>query len=105
MNSAQWQRTRRLQLSRQPFCEECRKQGRITAAQCVHHIEPIESAKTKEKMADLAFRMSNLQSLCYDCHHEIHTGSHTKEAHQQRNNDRLEQWKAKHLKNKTNDTE
>lgn len=85
---------------RQPFCEQCKSQGIITAAQCVHHIKPIESGKTPEQMETLAFSMGNLMSLCFDCHSEIHKAerSHSREAHQQRTRDRLEQWKARHTK-------
>lgn len=101
MNSAQWKRTRAQKLSNQPFCEECAKQGIVTAAQCVHHLKPIESAPPGQ-MAELAYAMGNLESLCYECHHKIHADmrSHSRDVHKQRNQSRLQQWIANHTNNK-----
>ena len=89
-----------VQLTKQPFCQECARQGIVTAAQCVHHIKPIESAKTPEQMEELAFNFGNLSSLCFEHHAAVHAAerSHSREAHQQRTRDRLEQWKARHTK-------
>lgn len=86
-----------------PLCQECQREGIIKAAQCVHHITPIESAKSTEQMELLAFSVSNLQSLCFECHSAIHKAerSHSRDAHLKREKDRLKQWKSKHNKNGT----
>lgn len=100
MNSKLWQQTRREKIARNPLCEECMKEKRITPTQCVHHLTEIESAKTDKEAWDLATSMNNLQSLCFVCHHKIHAEkrSHSKEAHKQRNSERLERFKSRHFK-------
>jgi len=60
-NSPAWKETRRRQLTAVPYCEECRREGRLTKATMVDHMVPI--AQGGERYAP-----SNLQSLCYSCH-------------------------------------
>ena len=98
MNSKAWRETRAAKLHANPLCERCKAEGYITSAHCVHHIIPIESGRTDDECMELATRWSNLMALCDRCHAEIHTkeGYHTKEAHQQRNMDRLRQWIERH---------
>lgn len=61
-----WQLVRRLKLSRNPLCEWCESgRGAVVAADMVHHIKPITSHP------DLRLDMSNLQSLCHDCHEVV----------------------------------
>lgn len=100
MNSALWQRTRREKIARNPLCEECMKRGVVTPTQCVHHLTEIESAKTDAEAWELATSMGNLQSLCFACHHEIHAAkrSHSKEAHKQRNSERMQRWIERHTR-------
>ena len=43
-----------------PLCEECKRKGIITPAQCVDHIIPAP-------ICEDFFDESNLQSLCYEC--------------------------------------
>ena len=95
MNSAEWRRVRNAQLTRQPECERCAAAGRVTLAQCVHHITPIESGRTDAECIRLAFATGNLQSLCYACHRDIHAAehSHSLDAHLEREQQRLEAWK------------
>lgn len=55
-----------------PLCEDCLKNGKVTAAEEVHHIKPFMSGATDiEKMA-LAVDPNNLVSLCHDCHMKRH---------------------------------
>lgn len=98
MNSKEWRQLRVQKLRADPLCERCHEQGYITAARCVHHIVPVESGRTDDDCRRLAFLWTNLQSLCFQCHAEIHKAerSHSKVAHQQRSKDRLAQWIAKH---------
>jgi 5-methylcytosine-specific restriction protein A len=78
MNSARWKYLREKKLHANPECEECAKKGKIRLAVEVHHIVPIESAPDFEGMKRLAFDYANLESVCRECHHEIHRemGSH-----------------------------
>ena len=94
MNSNRWREVRAAQMLREPYCEECKKEGFFTPVQCVHHRIEIENAKTEREAYELAYAASNLVSLCFDCHNAIHTRrrSHSKEAHKARENTRLQQW-------------
>ena len=59
--SRQWRVLRAVKLQQNPLCEECQRQGRLTPAQMVDHIVPIN--KGGEPLA-----LENLQSLCNRCH-------------------------------------
>lgn len=50
-----------MKLEQQPMCEECERRGRLTPAQMVDHIVPINKGGTP-------LDMDNLQSLCNACH-------------------------------------
>ena len=47
-------------------CVECRKGGRYTRADTVHHIRHLRDAP------ELALTPENLESVCRDCHARIH---------------------------------
>ncbi|OIJ17646.1 HNH endonuclease [Anaerobacillus alkalilacustris] len=47
-------------------CRECRRYGKATQADMVHHVYPME---THPK---LAFNNDNLISLCNRCHEKMH---------------------------------
>ena len=98
MNSARWRRLRDEWIREHPLCEECKRKGIVEPARCVHHITPIESGRNDKQCEDLAFSRANLQALCYQCHADIHKAenSHSKEAHKQRAQERLQQWIARH---------
>lgn len=99
MNSKRWHEVRARKVAQNPLCEECQKEGIVKPTQCVHHITEIESAKTDAEAWDLATSFNNLVSLCFDCHHKIHTQrkSHSKAMHKERNKTRLQQWAARHF--------
>ena len=96
MGSADWRRVRAQQLAEHPFCELCAKKGLYyqTGATEVHHIVPIDSARTEEEAERLAYSPSNLMSLCHKCHSDLHKAesSHSKEAHQRRAEEELARW-------------
>ena len=102
-NSKEWKQLREAKLQRQPKCEMCLKEGRkrgikrgyVRSATCVHHIVPIETAKTKDEMRRLAFDANNLRSLCFACHARIHKelGSNTAKIVRQRAEARQDRWK------------
>lgn len=96
MNSREWRRLRAAKLEANPLCERHLKDGKIVAASVVHHVVEVESGHSESECRALAYSWANLQSLCRECHAEIHkaSGYHTGKAHQQREQDRLEQWKS-----------
>jgi 5-methylcytosine-specific restriction enzyme A len=60
-HSTEWRRCRQNFLIEHPFCEECRKHGRLTRATLVDHIVPI-------RQGGAALDENNLQALCSSCH-------------------------------------
>lgn len=59
----QWQKTRAAFLAINPLCEMCKRQGRYTLAQEVHHIKAVVDGGTNE--------FENLMALCKSCHSKI----------------------------------
>lgn len=99
-NSREWRELRMAKMRANPLCEECAKHGIVRSAHCVHHIVPIETATTMEEMRRLAFcGLGGLMSLCDECHARIHkeAKSHSKQAVQERAEQRHERWKANML--------
>lgn len=94
-NSREWKELRVWKLRQQPLCEVCqREHGWIVSARCVHHIRPIESTRTKAELWKVGLDVSNLMSLCYQCHSDIHKGmnSRSREGHMQAAANALERW-------------
>ena len=96
-NSREWKELRALKIrSTNGLCEECLKEGIVTSARCVHHIVPIETARTKDEMWRLAIGcgLQGLQSLCFTCHARIHKeiGSNTAKIVRQRAEARQDRW-------------
>ena len=101
-NSREWKELRRAKLREQPLCEKCIKDGEavgipggyIRSATCVHHIVPIETAKTKDEMKRLACDAHNLMALCQSCHARIHKelGSNTAKVVKARAEARQDRW-------------
>ena len=63
------------------LCELCKAEGFITPGVDVHHIHPVETAKTVQEMERLAYNPANCQLLCIPCHIKVHQDmrTHTKE--------------------------
>lgn len=60
---AAWDRIRLVALQRDNhLCQPCRSKGRVTLAREVDHIEPKHKGGTDD--------LSNLQSICTDCHRD-----------------------------------
>ena len=95
LNSKRWKMLRQEYLRAHPLCELCKREGYVRSAIDVHHVIPVESAHSIQEMEQLAFDWHNLQALCIPCHIKAHAEqrSHSKEAHRQREDDRLERWK------------
>ena len=100
-NSREWKELRIAKLrSTNGLCEECMKQGIVTPARCVHHIIPIETARTKDEMKRLAFDANNLRALCFACHARIHKelGINTAKIVRQRAEAKQDRWADKDLR-------
>ena len=96
-NSREWKELRAAKLrSTKGLCEECLKHGIITSARCVHHVVPIETARTKDEMRRLAIDcgLQGLKSLCFACHARIHKelGSNTAKIVRLRAEARQDRW-------------
>lgn len=57
-----WRTLRRVQLSKQPLCESCMCNGRVSTASHVDHVFPWN------KIGKQAFYKNMFQSLCIECH-------------------------------------
>ncbi len=57
----EWQRKRKLQLARHPWCQDCEEQGLFVEATDVHH--EIRHQGDRKKFIE-----SPLRSLCHTCH-------------------------------------
>lgn len=58
-----WPAIRRRYIRAHPLCEECKREGHITAAAEVHHITPLAAGGTHDE--------ANLMALCKECHSRI----------------------------------
>lgn len=73
----------------------CASMGITTAADCVHHKVPIESASSDVEMQRLAYSESNLEALCSECHNIRHVEMQSKKrenvvARRQKRNEEFE---------------
>jgi len=64
-STAQWTRLAKQQLQREPLCRYCGEVGILRTAEVADHVVPIR------QRPDLAFDMSNIQSLCKFCHDSV----------------------------------
>lgn len=72
LKTYRWQRLRSAYMAKHPVCEMCANEGRTSLAKVVHHIVPVEDAKTVDAMKMLAYDPKNLMALCEPCHERIH---------------------------------
>lgn len=69
--SKAWQAVRENVMQRDArLCVDCLAEGRYTAAEEVHHIEELTPENIKDPA--VALNMSNLVSLCRECHKKRH---------------------------------
>ena len=65
-----WRKLRDTYLREHPICAECLKHGKVTPAEDVHHIKsPFRGGEINYNML---LDYHNLESVCKDCHGEIH---------------------------------
>ena len=102
LNSKRWKQLRAWKLERNPLCELCEAEGKVSAAVDVHHIDPIEGSMSLQEMEARCFNPNNLQCLCIPCHRKVHTQmrSNTKEGHQQRQADEVARWLERNAREK-----
>ena len=93
-NSREWRELREQKLRANPLCELCQQKGIVTAAHQVHHIHPIEDSHSVQEMRKWAFMYENLQSVCDQCHADIHKaeGKGTKALSIERAKQRQDRW-------------
>ena len=108
MNSREWRTLRIQKLRANPLCERCLAEfGRAVPARCIHHVVPVESGRSEAECRSRCFDFGNLQSLCFQCHSDIHKAerSYTPSVIRERTEERLETWKdrlERRFKNQTN---
>ena len=59
------------------LCELCKAEGFITTGVDVHHLRPVEQAKTVQEMERLAYDPNNCQLLCVEHHIKVHQSMRT----------------------------
>lgn len=64
--STKWQKLRLVHLKNEPLCQECLRNGRITAAEQVHHKKSF--IQNGEINWNLFLDEDNLESICSACH-------------------------------------
>lgn len=67
----EWIELREAKLMQNPLCEICLEQGKITFATDVHHKDSFMNYDGYFRVAK-AFAFDNLQSLCRECHNNVH---------------------------------
>ena len=61
----QWRKLSKRFRAHNPLCMRCKKNGKVTVADDVHHIKPIKTHPSLRLVWD------NLMSVCRTCHREI----------------------------------
>lgn len=73
-NSKEWLRVRSSYLKSVNYlCEECLKEGVITAAVHVHHKVHLNNINVNDP--EIALSFNNLEAVCIECHNRLHSGA------------------------------
>lgn len=59
--SPEWRKVRAIKLRKDPLCEDCFEEGRVTPAKLVDHVK-------ERKDGGAPLKLENLKSQCYKCH-------------------------------------
>lgn len=71
--SKQWKDLRNLYIAQHPLCEICLQKGIYMPATDVHHLSsPFEPGLTEQQRQYRLLLWDNLQSLCKECHGNLH---------------------------------
>lgn len=73
-DTERWRRLRALKFADSPLCEMCLREGRVRAADEIHHVRSFMSVPAGDARYALAFDYDNLMSLCSECHRRVHSG-------------------------------
>jgi 5-methylcytosine-specific restriction protein A len=73
-NTSRWTKLRLKILLKNPICQVCGKE----LATEVDHIIPFSYGMTEAQKLRLGFDITNLQSICKDCHNEKHNNKFKK---------------------------
>lgn len=110
LNDKRWRKTKEIVWERaHGLCEWCRRDGIeagvlpngwVRAGVDCHHLVPFESASTNQEAERLCYDPNNVVLLCIEHHIKAHAdaGSHTKEAHKLRADEKLKRWIERHRK-------
>ncbi len=100
INTTRWRKLRAKKMRANPICELCDERNRSTLATEVHHVVPCETEATERGIEGLMFHYMNLQSLCHECHKEVHKSmrSQSWEAVQENNKRSTERFIDRFLK-------
>ena len=70
-HTSEWERVRQAAWARDHgLCVECRKRGRVTVAEIVHHIDELTPANVNDPAK--AYGIDNLECVCRECHARLH---------------------------------
>ena len=71
-----WKQLTKAKRMRDPLCEVCKMEGRITPASDTHHLKSFTTNANNSTQINLslAYDSQNLLSVCDKCHWEIHHG-------------------------------
>lgn len=65
-SSTAWAKCRLMKLARDPLCEDCLAEGRLTQGEIVHHVIHYQDRP------DMAYHLDNLRTVCRSCHAKEH---------------------------------
>ena len=74
-NSQEWKRLRKAYFQKNPLCERCLENGRVTAGEHVHHIHSFMNYDSQEQRMQCALDWNNLMTVCVECHNIIHNNT------------------------------
>jgi 5-methylcytosine-specific restriction protein A len=99
INSQRWIELRKRKITECPICEECKKKGIYMPTEEIHHIKPVEDARSEEDMERRMYDYFNLKALCRECHHEAHRQlkSMSRDANRKRVNEANDTFRRKFL--------
>ena len=69
-NTTAWRKLRLAHVKQHPLCEECLKNGKVTAGDSVHHKK--SPFKGNDVNWNLFLDPDNLETICRECHARVH---------------------------------
>lgn len=99
INSSRWRNLRYAILDRNPFCHDCETEGISRSASEVHHILPVEAARSRSAMERRCYDPDNLVALCHECHKRRHRelGKNGREERRKREESQVKSFRQKYF--------